>query len=285
MGDEQLAEQFETDRPRLLAVAYRMLGSPTEAHDAVQEAWLRLTSTDVDRIENLNGWLTTTVAHICMDMLRTRSSRREEPLDVLPEPLIGQDDADPAQEALLADAVGLAMLIVLDRLTPPERLAFVLHDTFQMPFDEIAHILGRTPPATRKLASRARRRVRAAPIPDPDITRQRTVVDAFLSAARTGDLDALIATLAPNIVLHAEVGGRVRQVRGASTVARQAMAFSSRTDHARSALINGAAGLVVAAHGKPLAVMAFTVTDGRIAELDIYADPQRLNDLDPTISN
>jgi RNA polymerase sigma factor (sigma-70 family) len=188
VDDQWLAERFEAERPRLAAVAYRMLGSPAEAHDAVQEAWLRLTGTDAGRVQNLSGWLTTVVARICMDMLRTRTSRREEPLDqCLPEPLIDHDGADPEQEALLADAVGLALLIVLDTLAPAERLAFVLHDMFRVPYEEIARIVGRTPAAARQLASRARRRVRAAPVPDPDLGRQRTVVDAFLAAARNGD--------------------------------------------------------------------------------------------------
>jgi RNA polymerase sigma factor (sigma-70 family) len=284
VDDQWLAERFEAERPRLAAVAYRMLGSPAEAHDAVQEAWLRLTGTDAGRVQNLSGWLTTVVARICMDMLRTRTSRREEPLDqCLPEPLIDHDGADPEQEALLADAVGLALLIVLDTLAPAERLAFVLHDMFRVPYEEIARIVGRTPAAARQLASRARRRVRAAPVPDPDLGRQRTVVDAFLAAARNGDLTALVATLDPDIVLHAEAGGVIRHVRGAPAVAQQAMAFSSRSEFARLARVNGAAGLVVAADGQPLAVMAFTVVDGRIAELDIFADPRRLGRLDPKI--
>jgi RNA polymerase sigma-70 factor (ECF subfamily) len=284
VDEQRLAERFEAERPRLAAVAYRMLGSPTEAHDAVQEAWLRLTSTDVGRIENLSGWLTTVVAHICLDMLRTRTSRREEPLDqCLPEPLISRDAVDPEQEALLADAVGLAMLVLLDTLAPVERLTFVLHDMFQVPFDEIAPMIGRTPTAARKLASRARRRVRAAPVPDADLGRQRALVDAFLAAAREGDLDALVATLDPDIVLRAEAGGAIRRFRGASVVAQQAMAFSSRSEFARPALVNGAAGLVVATHGQPIAVMAFTVVDGKIAELDIFADPQRLSRLDPAL--
>jgi RNA polymerase sigma-70 factor, ECF subfamily len=219
-----------------------------------------------------------------MDMLRTRTSRREEPLgQCLPEPLIDRDGADPEQEALLADAVGLAMLIVLDTLAPAERLAFVLHDMFRVPYEEIARITGRTPAAARQLASRARRRVRTAPVPDPDLGRQRAVVDAFLAAARNGDLNALVATLDPDIRLRAEVGGAVQHVRGASEVARQAMAFSSRSEFARVARVNGAAGLVVTADGRPLAVMAFTVVDGRIAELDIFADPRRLGRLDPRI--
>ncbi|QKW33285.1 sigma-70 family RNA polymerase sigma factor [Actinomadura sp. NAK00032] len=286
MDDEQLAERFEANRPRLAALAYRMLGSPTEANDAVQEAWLRLSKANADRIENLNGWLTTIVAHICIDMLRTRTSRREDPYDErLPEPVITQDGTDPEEQALLADAVGVAMLVVLDTLTPAERLAFVLHDLFQMPFDEIAAILDRTPTATRQLASRARRRVRSAPVPDPDMTRQRAVVDAFLTAAKTGDLEALVETLAPDIVLHAEADGEYIHLRGARKIAQRAIAFSFRAEFARPALINGTAGLVVATEDEPIAVMAFTVVNDKIAELDIYADPTHLTHLDPTLFN
>ncbi|NEA26840.1 sigma-70 family RNA polymerase sigma factor [Actinomadura bangladeshensis] len=284
MDDEQLVERFEANRPRLAALAYRMLGSPTEAHDAVQEAWLRLSRTNADRIENLNGWLTTIVAHICIDMLRTRTSRREDPLDGrLPEPLISQDGSDPEEQALLADAVGVAMLVVLDTLTPAERLAFVLHDLFQMPFDEIARILDRSSTATRQLASRARRRVRAAPVPDPDMSRQRAVVDAFLTASKNGDLEALVATLAPDIVLRAEAEGEFLHLRGGREIAQRAIAFSFRAEFARPALINGTAGLVVATEDEPIAVMAFTVVNDKIAELDIYADPARLATLDPPL--
>ncbi|WP_309237271.1 sigma-70 family RNA polymerase sigma factor [Actinomadura sp. BRA 177] len=284
--DEQLAKRFEADRPRLVALAYRMLGSPAEAHDAVQDAWLRLSGTNTDRIENLSGWLTTTVAHICIDMLRTRTSRREDPLDEprLPEPLITQESSDPEEQALLADAVGVAMLVVLDTLTPAERLAFVLHDLFQMPFDEIARILNRSSTATRQLASRARRRVRSAPVPDPDMSRQRAVVDAFLTASKNGDLEALVATLAPDIILHAEADGEYVHLRGATTIAERAIAFSFRSEFARPALINGAAGLIVATEDEPIAVMAFTVVNNKIAELDIYADPTRLTMLTPRSS-
>ena len=286
MDDEQLAERFEANRPRLAALAYRMLGSPTDANDAVQEAWLRLSKANADRIENLNGWLTTIVAHICIDMLRTRRSRREDPYDErLPEPVITQDGTDPEEQALLADAVGVAMLVVLDRLTPAERLAFVLHDLFQMPFEEIARILDRSSTATRQLASRARRRVRSAPVPDPDMTRQRAVVDAFLTAAKTGDLEALVETLAPDIVLHAEADGEFIHLRGARTIAQRAIAFSFRAEFARPALINGTAGLVVATEDEPIAVMAFTVVNDKIAELDIYADPTHLTHLDPALFN
>jgi hypothetical protein len=233
-------------------------------------------------VEDLSRWLTTVVARICVDMLRTRSFRREEPLDqCLPEPMIERDDVDPEHETVLADAVGLALLVVLDTLAPAERLALVLHDMFQVPFDEIARIVGRTPAAARKLASRARRRVQAAPVPDADIGRQRAVVDTFLAAARDGDLDAVVALLDPEVVLHAEVGGVIRHFRGASVVAQGAMAFSSRSELARPALVNGAAGLVVATRGQPLAVLAFTVVQGKIAELDVFADPHRLRSLDP----
>ncbi|MBF6452918.1 RNA polymerase subunit sigma-70 [Nocardia cyriacigeorgica] len=230
-----------------------------------------------------SGWLTTVVGHICLDMLRTRTSRREGPFDQrLPEPVITRAGVDPEQEAVLADAVGLAMLIVLGTLAPAERVAFLLHDMFQMPFDEIAPIVGRTEAAARQLASRARRRVRAAPMPDPDLGRQRRVVDAFLAAARAGDLDALVATLDPDVVVRAEIGGGVvRHLRGASEIAEQAIAFASRAKNARPALVNGAAGLVAASHGQPLAVLAFTVAGGTIAELDIFADRERLSRLDP----
>jgi RNA polymerase sigma-70 factor (ECF subfamily) len=286
VDDEQLAERFEANRPRLAALAYRMLGSSTEANDAVQDAWLRLSKADSERIENLNGWLTTIVAHICVDMLRARRARQEAPLDErLPEPVITQEGTDPEEEALLADAVGVAMLVVLDTLSPAERLAFVLHDMFQMPFDEIARILDRTPTAARQLASRARRRVRSAPVPDPDMTRQRAVVDAFLTASKNGDLEALVATLAPDIVLHTEVDGEFIHLRGARTIAQRAIAFSFRAEFARPALINGTAGLVVATEDEPIAVMAFTVVNDKIAELDIYADPDRLSRLDPAVFN
>jgi RNA polymerase sigma factor (sigma-70 family) len=285
-----LAQRFEAHRGRLRAVAYRMLGSLAEADDAVQESWLHLSRSGAAGVENLGGWLTTVVARVCLDMLRTRRSRREEPLGAdadadadthLPEPIVSRaDGVDPEHEALLADSVGLALLVVLQTLAPAERLAFVLHDMFAVPFDEIAPVVGRSPAATRQLASRARRRVRAASaVPDPDLTRQRTVVDAFLAAARGGDFDALLAVLDPDVVLRADTGA-VQRIHGARTVAEQALAFAGRAEFARPALVNGAAGLVVAKGGRPIAVMGFTVRHGRIVELDILADPARLHRLD-----
>ena len=282
-----LAERFEADRTRLRAVAYRMLGSLSEADDAVQETWLRLSRADTSGVHNLGGWLTTLLARTCLDMLRARTSRREEPLDVhLPDPIISrQDRVDPEQQALLAEGIGLALLVVLDTLTPAERVAFVLHDMFAVPFDQIAPIVGRSPAAARQLASRARRRVQAAgTVPEADHGRQRAVVDAFLAAARGGDLQALVALLDPDVVLRADLGAMAtdasREFRGAPAVAEQALAFSGRARFARPALVNGAAGLVVAPHGRLFAVLAFTITRGRIVELDILADPERLRHLD-----
>jgi RNA polymerase sigma factor (sigma-70 family) len=282
-----LAERFQANRTHLRAVAYRMLGSLSEADDAVQEAWLRLSRADASGVENLGGWLTTVVARVCLDMLRSRESRREEPLGVrLPEPIVSRADGiDPEQEALLADSVGLALLVVLDTLAPAERLAFVLHDLFAMPFHEIAPIVGRSPTAVRQLASRARRRVQgAAPVPDADLTRQREVVDAFLAAARGGDFDALLAVLDPDVVVRSDLGavppGASRVVRGAPAVAEQALTFARLSPFAQPALVNGAAGLVVARHGRPFSVMGFTITGGKIVEIDILVDPERLHQLD-----
>ena len=282
-----LAERFEADRTRLRAVAYRMLGSLSEADDAVQETWLRLSRADTSGVHNLGGWLTTLLARTCLDMLRARTSRREEPLDVhLPDPIISrQDRVNPEQQALLAEGIGLALLVVLDTLTPAERVAFVLHDMFAVPFDQIAPIVGRSPAAARQLASRARRRVQAAgTVPEADHGRQRAVVDAFLAAARGGDLQTLVALLDPDVVLRADLGAMAadasREFRGAPAVAEQALAFSGRARFARPALVNGAAGLVVAPHGRLFAVLAFTITRGRIVELDILADPERLRHLD-----
>jgi RNA polymerase sigma-70 factor, ECF subfamily len=283
-----LAKQFEEYRTHLRAVAYRMLGSISEADDAVQEAWLRLSRTDHDAIENLGGWLTTVVARVCLNMLRARQSRREEPIDVhVPDPIISREDGlDPEHEAVLADSVGLALLVVLETLSPGERLAFVLHDMFSMPFDEIAPIVGRSPDAARQLASRARRRVAgaAATAPETDITRQREVVDAFFAAARDGDFDALVAVLDPDVVLRSD-GGVVRPaatvvVQGAEEVAGRAMTFARLSPFVRPALINGAAGVVVAPGGRPFSVMGFTVAHGRIVEIDAIADPERLRKLD-----
>ena len=287
-----LAERFEEHRPRLRAVAYRMLGSPGEAEDAIQEAWLRLGRSGAGGIENLGGWLTTVVARICLDALRSRRSRREEPMGEpragvrVPDPIVGPEDrTDPEHEALLADSVGPALLAVLDTLTPAERLACVLHDTFGVPFEEIAPIVGRTHAAARQLASRARRRVRGgAAAPDADPTRQREVVDAFLTASREGDFEALLAVLDPDVVLRIDGGavraGLSREVRGVRAVAEQTLTFSRLSPFVRPALVNGAAGVVVAPRGRPFSVMGFTVRRGKIVEIDVLADPARLRQLD-----
>ena len=285
MDDDGLARRFEAHRGRLRAVAYRMLGSPSEADDAVQEAWLRLDRAGAGDIDNLGGWLTTVVARVCLDLLRARGARREEPLGVhLPEPIVDRrDGVDPEHQALLADGVGLALLVVLETLAPAERLAFVLHDLFAVPFEEVAPIVGRSEAAARQLASRARRRVRgAAPAPDPDLARQHRVVGAFLAAARGGDLQGLLAVLDPEVVLRAD-GGQLRPggvVRGAAAAATQALEFARFAQVARPALVNGAAGLVAAAGGRPISVLAFTVVGGTIVEIDILADPERLRRLD-----
>ena len=289
MTDESawLAERFEEHRSRLRAVAYRMLGSLSEADDAVQESWLRLSRADTSSVENLAGWLTTVVARVCLNMLRWRETRREEPLDVhMPDPIISREDGgDPEQEALLADSVGLALLVVLETLTPAERLAFVLHDMFGVPFEEIAPMIERSPAAARQLASRARRRVQGqAPAPDPDLTRQREVVDAFLAAARAGDFDALVTVLDPDVVLRADGGtARARQtvvIHGARAVATQAVSAKRLAPFARPALINGTAGVVATAAGRVLSVMGFTVAHGKIVAIDVLYDPERLADLD-----
>jgi RNA polymerase sigma factor (sigma-70 family) len=287
---EWLAERFEDHRTRLRAVAYRMLGSVSEADDAVQEAWLRLSRTNASGIENLGGWLTTVVARISLNMLRSRASRREEPIGVrLPEPIVDRvDGTDPEHEALLADAVGLALLVVLETLSPAERLAFVLHDMFAVPFDEIAPIVDRSPDAARQLASRARRRVQAEnTVPDADPTAQREVVDAFLAAARDGDFDRLVAVLDPDVVLRADFGpppaAGAREVRGAVAVAGQALTYSRLGLVMRPALINGAAGLVTTRDGEPFSVGGFTVRDRKIVAIDFLADPERLRQLDLAI--
>jgi RNA polymerase sigma-70 factor (ECF subfamily) len=282
-----LAERFEEQRTHLRAVAYKMLGSLTEADDAVQEAWLRLDRAGADDVDNLAAWLTTVVARVCLNMLRTRKSRREDPIEVhMPDPVIGPaEGGDPEHEALLADSVGLALLVVLDTLTPAERLAFVLHDLFAVPFEEIAPMLERSPDAARQLASRARRRVRgAAPAPDPDLRRQWEVVDAFLAAARGGDLAALVAVLDPEVVLRSD-GGTARArynivLRGAQEVGKQASGAQRLAPFAHRALVNGAAGIVSVAAGRVLSVMSFTVLNGRIAAIDVLNDPERLADLD-----
>jgi RNA polymerase sigma factor (sigma-70 family) len=282
-----LAKRFEENRGHLKAVAYRMLGSVTEVDDAVQEAWLRLSRADAGGVENLTGWLTTVVARVCLDTLRSRKARREEPLDThVPDPIVTRESGmDPEHETLLADSVGLALLVVLETLDPAERLAFVLHDMFSVPFDELAPILGRSPAAARQLASRARRRVqRAAPAPDADMPRQRQIVDAFLSASRNGDFDALLAVLDPDVVLRADAGalhpGVSKVVRGAAAVAEQALLFARLAEHCRPALVNGTAGLVTAPGGQPYAVTGFTIRMGKIVEIDILADLARLRQLD-----
>ncbi|NDU72582.1 sigma-70 family RNA polymerase sigma factor [Actinomadura sp. DSM 109109] len=283
---EFLAERFEEHRTHLKAVAYRMLGSLAEADDAVQEAWLKLSRTDSGGIENLGGWLTTVVGRVCLDMLRSRASRREDPLEErLPDPVVTSAAPDPEYEALVADSVGLALMVVLQSLTPAERLAFVLHDTFGVPFDDIARIIGRSPAAARQLASRARRRVRgAAPEPERDPARRRAVVEAFNAAADGGDFEALVAVLHPDVVLRADVGavpGGWTRVDGAENVAGQAIMFrGTARGEAVPALVNGDAGIVWFEEGRPRSVLAFTVADGRVVAIDILADRGRLEALD-----
>ncbi len=293
MDDQEwLAERFEEHRTRLRAVAYRMLGSLSEADDAVQEAWLRLSRADTSDVENLGGWLTTVVARVSLNMLRSRQSRREEPLGPhMPEPIVDRGDGtDPEHEALLADSVSFALLVVLETLAPAERLAFVLHDMFAVPFDEIAPIVERSPEAARQLASRARRRVQSErTLPDADLDRQREVVDAFLAAARDGDFDALVAVavLDPDVVVRAGLGavpaGASREVRGAEAVAGQALTYSRLGLLTQPALINGVAGAVTTRDGQPFSVDAFTVRGGKIVAIDIFADPARLRQLDLTV--
>jgi RNA polymerase sigma factor (sigma-70 family) len=285
-GNEWLAQRFEEHRGHLRAVAYRMLGSLAEADDAVQEAWLRLSRADTADVEYLGGWLTTVVARVCLNVLRSRRTRREESLDAhVPDPIVGPESGlDPEREAVLADSVGLAMLVVLETLAPAERLAFVLHDMFGVSFDEIASILGRSSTATRQLASRARRRVQgSARVPDTDLSGQRQVVDAFFAAARRGDFEALIAVLDPDVVLRSD-GGRLRPaasvvVRGAQAVASQALMFARPLTTVHATLVNGAAGVVIAPDGQAVSVMAFTVRGGRIVEINSVADPERLRRL------
>jgi RNA polymerase sigma-70 factor, ECF subfamily len=294
--DEQdwLAQRFEEHRSHLRAVAYRMLGSISEADDAIQEAWLRLSRSETSGVENLGGWLTTVVGRVCLDMLRSRTSRRVVPLGEplgtrVPEPLVSRAEGiDPEHEALLADSVGLALLVVLETLTPAERLAFVLHDMFSVPFEEIAPVVGRSPTAARQLASRARRRVQGeAHVPDADLATQREVVDAFLAASRDGDFDTLLAVLDPDVVLRIDGGtvraGLSREVRGARAVAEQTLTFSRLSPFVRPALVNGAAGVVVAPRGRPFSVMGFTIRGGKIVEVDILADPARLSRLDVSV--
>jgi RNA polymerase sigma factor (sigma-70 family) len=284
---ESLAQQFEDKRAQLRGVAYRMLGSLSEADDAVQEAWLRLSRSDTTGVENLGGWLTTVVARVCLDLLRSRKSRREDPLDAdVAAPIArSRGRTDPEHEALMADSVGLALLVVLDALSPPERLAFVLHDMFSVPFDEIASIVGRSPEAVRQLASRARRRVQGAPAGSgADLARQRDVVDAFLTALRGGDFDGLVAVLDPDVLVKADAGagvpGGAREIRGARNWARGAIAAAQGARFAQPALVNGAVGLVVAPRGRLFRVLSFTITGGKIVEVDVIADPARLRQLD-----
>jgi RNA polymerase sigma factor (sigma-70 family) len=283
-----LADQFQEHRNRLRALAYRMLGSVAEADDAVQETWLRLSRSDAGGVDNLAAWLTTVTARICLNMLRSRSTRREEPLEThVPDPIVAPEGrVDPEQEALLADSVGLALHIVLETLAPAERLAFVLHDMFAVPFDEIAPIVGRTSDATRQLASRARRRVQGAAVPDSDLTHQRRVVDAFFAAARAGDIEALVAVLDPDVVVRFD-GGPIRPAasalfRGAEKVARSALRYSDPTRVIHPAVVNGAAGVVLTFEGRPVSVWGFTVADGRVVAVDVLGDPARLAKLDLT---
>src|SRR2546422_482952 len=298
-GHAWLVERFEENRSHLRAVAYRMLGSRTDADDAVQEAWIRLSRADTSGVENLGGWLTTVVARVCLDMLRSRKVRREEPLGAhVPEPTVSREDAlDPEHEALLADSVGLALLVVLETLAPAERVAFVLHDMFDLPFDEIAPIVGRSATAARQLASRARRRVQgAATVPDADLRRQREVVDAFLAASRGGDFDALLAVLDPDVVLRADraavQASEARQGRGAPKLAPEvrgaaavAETFKGRAAAAQPAFVNGVAGLVWAPGGRPRVVFGFTIEERRIVAIDLVADPERIGQLDLTVLN
>jgi len=282
--NQWLADRFEEHRARLRAVAYRILGSLSDADDAVQETWLRLNRAGADEVGNLGGWLTTVVARVCLNMLRSRGRRREQSLGLrLPDPVVSPDGAlQPDEEALLAEGVGLALLVVLDTLSPAERVAFVLHDLFDLPFEEIAPLVGRSEAAARQLASRARRRVRGAepPVPDPDLARQRAVVDAFFRAARGGDLEGLVAVLHPEVVLRADFGARrpaaPRVVRGAEAVARQAQLAALPGAHLHPVLVNGAAGVVVTVNGRPFAVLGFVVDGGRIVEIDAFADPGRV---------
>jgi len=284
MNDQEfLLQRFEEHRSHLRAVAYRMLGSLSEADDALQESWLRLNRTDTSDVENLGGWLTTVTARICLNMLRARNRRRiddapDSPLEAFAS---AEEGADPETEAVLADSVGLAMLVVLETLTPAERLAFVLHDMFALPFDEIAPVVGRTPTATRQLASRARNRVQGRPnVSAADLARQRALVDAFLAAARTGDFDGLIAVLDPDLVARRDVGGRIESTRGAEVFAGQALSFPQRARFAQVALINGSVGFVVAPRGRLVLAFVFTIEADTISEIDVITDRTRLRALD-----
>jgi RNA polymerase sigma factor (sigma-70 family) len=282
---EYLAERFEEHRTHLRAVAYRMLGSASDVDDAVQEAWLRLSRADTTSIDNLGGWLTTVVARVCLDMLRSRQSRREEPFTPdAPEPAAsGASGSSPEQEALLADSVGVALLVVLDRLTPAERLAFVLHDMFAVPFEEIGPIVGRSAEAARQLASRARRRVRGGGAPDPDLVRQREVVEAFITALRAGDFEGLLAVLDPDLVVRADMAGAPTEVRGAAVWAKGAVAYGHMARLTRPALVDGAIGVVVAPQGRLVRALRFTIANGKITEIEVIGNPARLGDLDVSI--
>jgi RNA polymerase sigma factor (sigma-70 family) len=285
---EWLTERFQQHRSHLRAVAYRMLGSVSEADDALQEAWLRIRDQDPDSVENMQAWLTTVVGRVCLNTLRSRQARREEPSVHVPDPVVSFDEeVDPEHEALLAESVGLALLVVLDALTPAERLAFVLHDVFGVPFADIATALDRSEAAAQQLASRARRRVQGSPEPDPDLARQREVVDAFFAASRDGDFDALVAVLDPDVELRID-GGVLREeaslvLRGAEAVAGHADTYSKLYPFVRPALVNGAAGAVVAPRGRLFSVMAFTVTNGKITQIDALVDPERLAEFDLTL--
>jgi len=284
---DYLAERFEEHRTHLRAVAYRMLGSSGEVDDAVQEAWLRLSRVDAAGIDNLGGWLTTVVARVCLDMLRSRQSRREEAFTPdVPDPVAtGTQGSSPEQEAVLADSVGLALLVVLDRLAPAERLAFVLHDMFAVPFEEIGPIVGRSPEAARQLASRARRRVRGGPeAADPDLVQQRQVVDAFIAALRAGDFEGLLAVLDPDLVVRADMAaGAPTEIRGAAAWAKGAVAYGHLAQLTRPALVNGAIGVVVAPHGRLVRALRFTIANGKIAGIEVIGNPARLGELDVSI--
>jgi RNA polymerase sigma factor (sigma-70 family) len=292
-SSEWLADRFEEQRAHLRSVAYRMLGSLSEADDAVQDTWLRVIRAGASEVDNLAGWLTTIVARVCLNMLRARNVRREQSLDGhIPDPLISPDLlSQPEEEALLADSVSLALLVVLDTLSPAERLTFVLHDMFQLPFEEIAPMVGRSPQAARQLASRARRRVKGAeiPAPDPDLARQREVVDAFFQAARGGDFDALVAVLDPDVILRSDFGARrpagPKVFHGAAAVANQALIGALPGAELHPALINGAAGVVIIVDGRPFAVMGFTVAHGKIVEIHAIADPARVETIATAVLN
>ncbi len=279
---ELLAERFEAHRQHLRAVAYRMLGSRSEADDAVQEAWLNVTRSGANGVDNLGGWLTTVVARVCLDMLRSRKSRREESLVI--ERFDAQSGTDPEHETILADSVGLALLVVLEALAPAERIAFVLHDLFNVPFEEIATIVGRSPEATRQLASRARRRVHGARTEDAQLTGQRKIVEAFLEAMRAGDFEQIVAVLAPDVVVHADVSpGVTREVRGARNWAKGAVTFSKHARFVQAALVNGAIGVVFAPNGRLTSALSFTFADGKIATVDVISDPGRIRDLEVAV--